>query len=78
MTGLAKSCRTSAALPAVVIAALVAAPASVAASGSGRLTATALVPTSTITAAKSGSGRLAQSDTSLVSRSDSADRKSVV
>ena len=72
MTGLAKSCRTSAALPAVVIAALVAAPASVAASGSSRLTATALVPTSTITAAKSGSGRLAQSDTSLVSRSDSA------
>jgi hypothetical protein len=73
VTGIAKSWRTSIALSAVVLAAFVATPAStVAASGSARFTATALVPTSVITAAKSGSGRLAQSDTALVARTDSA------
>jgi Subtilase family/Fibronectin type-III domain/PA domain len=73
MTGMAKSWRTSIALSAVLLAAFVATPAaSVAASGPGRLTATALVPPTTIVAAKSGSGRLARSDTSLVTRTDSA------
>jgi Subtilase family/Fibronectin type-III domain/PA domain len=73
MTGMAKRGRTSIALSAVVLAAFVATPsASVAAPEPGRFTATALVPTSTITAAKSRSGRLAQSDTSLVARTDAA------
>ena len=73
MTGMAKSWRTSIALSAAVLAAFVATPAaSVAASNSGRFTAKALVPTSTITAAKSETGRLAQSDTSLVTRTDPA------
>jgi len=73
MTGMAKSWRTSIAPSVVVLAAFVATPAApAAASNPGRLTATALVPTSTITAAKSGSGRLARSDTALVTRTDSA------
>ena len=73
MTAMAKRWRTSIALSAAVLAASVVTPAaSVGASDPGRFTAKALVPTSTITAAKSASGRLAQSDTSLVTRTDPA------
>jgi len=73
MTGTATRWRTSIALLAAVLVVFVATPA---ASGQavqpGRFTANALAVTSTITAAKSGSGHLAQSDTSLVNRTDSA------
>lgn len=73
MTGMAKRWRKSIALSAVVLAATVVTPtASAGATNPGRFTAKALAPTSTITAAKSASGRLAQSDTSLLARTDSA------
>jgi hypothetical protein len=73
MTPMAKRWRTSVALSAAVLAASVVTPAaSVGASDPGRFTAKALLPTSTITAAKSTSGRLAQSDSSLLARTDAA------
>lgn len=79
MTGMAKRWRMSTAMSAALLAAFVATPAvsrtaaeaSGAAAEPGRLTAKALLPTSTITAAKSDSGRIAQSDASLVTRTDS-------
>jgi len=73
MTAMAKRWRKSIALSAAVLAASVVTPAaSVGASDPGRFTAKALVPTSTVTAAKSASGRLAQSDPSLLTRTDAA------
>lgn len=73
MTSMAMRWKTSIALSASVLAAFAATPTvSVAASDRGQLTAKALLPTSTITAAKSGSGQLAQSDASLLSRTDTA------
>jgi subtilisin family serine protease len=74
MTEMTKRWRTSIALSAAVLAAFVAVPtASVAAPDPGRFTAQALLPTSSVTAVKSASGRLAQSDRALLARTDSAE-----
>ncbi|HYO17444.1 MAG TPA: S8 family serine peptidase, partial [Dermatophilaceae bacterium] len=73
MSGPARYWRTSIAMSAAVLAVLLVPPsASVAASDTGPFTAKALVPSSTITGAKSASGRLAQSDKTLLARTDSA------
>ncbi len=73
MSGMAKGWKKSTALSAAVLTAFLISPAvSSAATDPGRFTAKALAPTSTITAAKSVSGRLAQSDAALLSRTDSA------
>ena len=71
--GPARLWKTSVALSAAILAAsVVTPPASVGASDPGGFTAKALVPKSTVTAAKSASGRLAQSDRTLLARTDSA------
>ena len=64
--------RVSIIASAAIVAASMATPSSYAATSSGRFTATALTPTSTITASKSESGRLAKSDPALLTRTDSA------
>jgi hypothetical protein len=73
MAGTARIWKTSIAMSAAVLTTLLVTPTvSVAATNPGRFTVKSLVPTSTITAAKSASGRLAESDSSLVARTDSA------